>query len=55
MQSQRLNWVDWSKVLAIYFSAPNEVDKYLDVIYGDWKAIPSVEHRETHNFSFRFL
>lgn len=38
-----------------YFSAPNEVDKYLDVIYGDWKAIPSVEHRETHNFSFRFL
>lgn len=37
------------------FFAPNNVDKYLEVMYGEWRTIPSERYRQTHNFSFRFL
>ncbi len=38
-----------------FFNSPNDVDKYLEIMYGDWRIIPDEEHRQTHNFSFNFL
>ena len=32
-------------------SVPGEYDKYLTLLYGDWRKLPPVEQRETHDYA----
>ena len=37
------------------FSCPNDSDKYLQIIYGDWMTVPDDKDIQTHNATFKFL